>query len=165
MINSRLDATDIAILCELQSNGRIKNVDLAEKISLSPSPCLQRVKRLEKIGLIEGYGAKIAINQLTNTIQILTQFSLTIDTLENHQKFEKMIIACPEVMECLMGSGGFDYMVKFICSNIEHYQKTIKSLLDTELEIAKYTSYVVMKEIVSRSNYPIDLLLNAKTSS
>jgi Lrp/AsnC family leucine-responsive transcriptional regulator len=56
MINSRLDATDIAILCELQSNGRIKNVELAEKVSLSPSPCLQRVRRLEKIGLNDKNG-------------------------------------------------------------------------------------------------------------
>ncbi|MFT5452231.1 MAG: DNA-binding Lrp family transcriptional regulator [Enterobacterales bacterium] len=165
MINSRLDATDIAILCELQINGRIKNVELAEKISLSPSPCLQRVRRLEKIGLIEGYGAKIAIKQLTNTIVILTQFSLSIDTLENHHKFEQMIISCPEVMECLMGSGGFDYMVKFVCRNIEHYQDIIKSLLGTELEISKYTSYVVMKEVVSRTSYPIKSLLNSKTSS
>lgn len=164
MINSKLDATDIAILSELQCNGRIKNVDLAEKISLSPSPCLKRVKRLEKMGLIEGYGAKIAINQLINTIQILTQFSLTIDTLENHQKFELMIIECPEVMECLMGSGGFDYMVKFVCSSIEHYQQTIKKLLNTELEISKYTSYVVMKEIVSRSNYPLESLLLSEKS-
>ena len=160
MINSRLDATDIAILSELQSNGRIKNVDLAEKISLSPSPCLKRVNRLEELGLIQGYGAKIAINQLADTIQILTQFTLSTDTLEKHDKFEQMIVDFPEVMECFMGSGGFDYMVKFICRNIEHYQIIIKTILDTDLDISKYTSYVIMKQVVNRSDYPIDTLLN-----
>ncbi len=161
MINSKIDATDIAILSELQKNGRIKNVELADKIALSPSPCLQRVKRLEKIGLIQSYGARIAINKITDTIQILTQFTITSDTLEAHHQFQKLIIKKPEVMDCFMGSGGFDYQVRFICRNIEHYQTTIQSILDSKVQISKYHSYVVMKEIISRSDYPIGSLLES----
>ena len=162
MINTKIDATDIAILSELQKNGKIKNVELAEKIALSPSPCLQRVKRLEKIGLIQSYGAKIAINKISDTIQVLTQFTIKSDTLEEHHQFQKIIVKYPEVMDCYMGSGGFDYQVRFVCRNIEHYQSIIQSILDTELQISKYHSYVVMKEIISRTEYPIASLLETE---
>ena len=158
MLNSRIDNTDIAILLELQKNGKIKNVDLAEKISLSPSPCLQRVKRLEKIGLIQGYAANIAINKIAETLQVLTQFTIDNDTLEAHHLFQKAIVEFPEVMDCFMGSGGFDYQVRFICRNIEHYQSIIQTILDSDVQVTKYHSYVVMKEIISRNNYPIENL-------
>jgi len=161
MINSRIDATDIAILSELQKNGKIKNVDLAEKIALSPSPCLQRVKRLEKIGLIQGYGVKVAINKICDTIQVLTQFTIKNDTLEDHHLFQEAIVKYPEVMDCYLGSGGFDYQVRFICKNIEHYQTIIQAILDSEMKISKYHSYVVMKEIISRREYPISSLLES----
>lgn len=161
MINSRIDATDIAILSELQKNGKIKNIDLAEKIALSPSPCLQRVKCLEKTGLIEGYGAKIAINKICDTIQVLTQFTIKNDTLEDHHLFQEAIVKYPEVMDCYLGSGGFDYQVRFVCKNIEHYQTIIQIILDSEMKISKYHSYVVMKEIISRREYPISSLLES----
>ena len=161
MINSRIDATDIAILSELQKNGKIKNVDLAEKIALSPSPCLQRVKRLEKIGLIQGYGVKVAINKICDTIQVLTQFTIKNDTLEDRHLFQEAIVKYPEVMDCYLGSGGFDYQVRFICKNIEHYQTIIQAILDSEMKISKYHSYVVMKEIISRREYPISSLLES----
>ena len=135
MINSRIDATDIAILSELQKNGNIKNVDLAEKIALSPSPCLQRVKRLEKTGLIQGYGAKVAINKICDTIQVLTQFTIKNDTLEDHHLFQQAIVKYPEVMDCYLGSGGFDYQVRFVCKNIEHYQIIIQAILDSEMKV------------------------------
>ena len=165
MINSKIDNTDIAILLALQKDGKIKNINLAEKIALSPSPCLQRVKRLEKIGLIQSYGAKIAIDKITDTIQILTQFTISSDTLEAHHLFQKTIVKKQEVMDCFMGSGGFDYQVRFICRNIEHYQSTIQSILDSEVNISKYHSYVVMKEIISRTEYPIASLLGPETSN
>ena len=135
MINSRIDATDIAMLSELQKNGNIKNVDLAEKIALSPSPCLQRVKRLEKTGLIQGYGAKVAINKICDTIQVLTQFTIKNDTLEDHHLFQQAIVKYPEVMDCYLGSGGFDYQVRFVCKNIEHYQIIIQAILDSEMKV------------------------------
>jgi len=160
MLNAKIDETDIAILIELQKNGKIKNVDLAEKIALSPSPCLQRVKRLEKLNLIEGYGAKIAINKIADTIQVLTQFTIKDDNLEAHHKFQESIVKFPQVMDCFMGSGGFDYQVRFICKNIEHYQNIIQSILDAGLEISKYFSYVVMKEVISRNEYPVSSLLD-----
>lgn len=154
----KLDQIDLNILTELQQNGRIKNVDLAEKVALSASPCLQRVKRLEKMGFIRCYQAIVEINKIIETIQVFTQITIGEHTLEDHNHFEKQIVKIPEVMECYLASGGYDYLVKFVCRSIIHYQSTIQSLLDSDLGIIKYHSYVIMKEIISKKSYPIGYL-------
>lgn len=156
----KIDRTDIAILVALQENGRLKNVELAEKVSLSASPCLHRVKRLEKMGLISRYQALIDINKIAETILVFTQITIAEHTLEDHRHFEQQIPQVPEVMECYLASGGYDYLVKFCCRSIIHYQQTIQKLLDSDLGISKYHSYVVMKEIVSKNTYPIAELLH-----
>jgi len=155
----KLDKIDINILAILQQNGRIKNIDLAEIVGLSASPCLQRIKRLEKMGFIKRYQAVIEINKIIETIQVFTQITIQEHTLEDHNYFEKQIVKTPEVMECYLSSGGFDYLVKFVCRSIIHYQSTIQSLLDSDLGIKKYHSYVIMKEIVSKKPYPIEHLI------
>ena len=151
----KLDQIDLNILAALQENGRIKNVVLAEKVALSASPCLQRVKRLESMGFIRSYQALVEINKIVETIQVFTQITINKHTLQDHSNFEKEIVKIPEVMECYLASGGYDYLVKFICRSIIHYQTTIQSLLDSDLGISKYHSYVIMKEIVSKKAYPI----------
>ena len=156
----KLDQTDLNILAVLQENGRIKNINLAEQVSLSASPCLQRVKRLEKMGFINCYQAIIEINKIVETIQVFTQFTISEHTLDDHQHFESEIVKVPEVMECYLASGGYDYLVKFVCHSIIHYQSTIQSLLDSDLGISKYHSYVIMKEIISKKSYPLTELTN-----
>lgn len=151
----KLDQIDLNILAVLQENGRIKNVDLAEKVALSASPCLQRVKRLESMGFISCYRAIVEINKIVETIQIFTQITIGEHTLKDHSHFEKEIVQVPEVMECYLASGGYDYLVKFVCRSIIHYQTTIQTLLDSDLGISKYHSYVIMKEIISKKPYPI----------
>ena len=158
--DQQLDRIDIKILSELQQNGRIKNIDLADKVALSASPCLQRVKRLEKMGFIKSYQAQIEINKIVETIIVFTQITIAEHTLDDHKHFEEQIVKTPEVMDCYLASGGYDYLVKFTCRSIIHYQATIQKLLDSKLGIKKYHSYVVMKEIVSKKNYPIAHLVN-----
>jgi len=159
MRQNQLDVTDLAILSKLQSHGRMKNVELAEMVALSPSPCLQRVKRLEKLGFIKAYQAEISLEQILDTVQVLTHFNLKDDTAESHHKFQQQIPTYQEVLHCFMGSGGFDYQVHFMCRSISHYQDVIRSVLDKDMAIEKYHSYVVMKEIVSRSQVPLKILL------
>ncbi|WP_196140207.1 Lrp/AsnC family transcriptional regulator [Aliikangiella sp. G2MR2-5] len=156
--NQELDRIDIAILMRLQKDGRLKNIELAELVGLSPSPCLQRVKRLEKLGFISRYQAVIEINKIVETVQIFTQITIAEHRLEDHRYFEREIVKTPEVIECYLASGGFDYLVKFVCRSIIHYQETIQKLLDSDLGICKYHSYVVMKEVVSKREYPIEEL-------
>jgi len=151
----KLDSMDLNILAELQTNGRIKNIDLAEKVALSASPCLQRVKRLERIGFIKSYQAVVEINRIIETIQVFTQITIAAHTLDDHGHFEKEIVKIPEVMECCLVSGGYDYLVKFVCRSVIHYQETIQAMLDSELGISQYHSYVVMKDIISNRTYPI----------
>ena len=88
----KLDQIDLNILTALQQNGRIKNVDLAEKVALSASPCLQRVKRLEKMGFISCYQAIVEINKIVETIQVFTQITIGEHTLEDHSHFERQIV-------------------------------------------------------------------------
>lgn len=161
--HQKLDKIDIAILAELQANGRIKNVDLAEKVALSASPCLQRVKRLEKLGFIKSYRAQVELNKIIETVNIFTQITIAEHRLEDHRHFEKQIGKTPEVMECYLASGGYDYLVKFVCRSIIHYQDTIQTLLDSDLGIHKYHSYVIMKEIVNKKAYPIEHLTKVIT--
>jgi len=165
MNEHKLDQIDLNILAVLQTNGRIKNTDLADKVALSASPCLQRVKRLEKMGFISSYQAIIEINKIVETIQIFTQITIAEHTLEDHKHFERKIVDIPEVIECYLASGGYDYLVKFVCRSIIHYQNTIQSLLDSDLGISKYHSYVIMKEIVSKKALPIAHLAKVKPDS
>jgi len=158
MTEHKLDKIDLNILSVLQDNGRIKNIDLADKVALSPSPCLQRVKRLEQMGFIKSYKAVIELNKIVETIQVFTQITIAVHTLEDHSYFEKEIVKIPEVIECYLASGGYDYLVKFVCSSIIHYQNTIQKLLDSDLGISKYHSYVIMKQIISKNSYPIQHL-------
>ncbi len=166
MTEHKLDQIDLNILSVLQDNGRIKNIDLAEKVALSASPCLQRVKRLEQMGFIKSYQALVEINKIVETIQIFTQITIAEHTLEDHGYFEKEIAKIEEVMECYLSSGGYDYLVKFVCNSIIHYQNTIQKLLDSDLGISKYHSYVIMKEIVKKTSYPVHYLakINANDS-
>jgi len=165
MNEHKLDQIDLNILAVLQTNGRIKNTDLADKVALSASPCLQRVKRLEKMGFISSYQAIIEINKIVETIQIFTQITIAEHTFEDHKYFERKIVDIPEVIECYLASGGYDYLVKFVCRSIIHYQNTIQSLLDSDLGISKYHSYVIMKEVISKKALPIAHLAKVKPDS
>ena len=155
----KLDRIDINILALLQTDGRISNVKLAEAVALSPSPCLQRVKRLEKLGFIKCYGAEIDINLITDTIHIFTQMTLSEHRLSDHQHFEKEITKIPQIMEChLVSGGGFDYWLKFVCRSIQEYQHVITGMLNDDLKIIKYHSFVIMRSVISRRDYPIKAL-------
>ena len=119
----KLDRIDINILAHLQRNGRITNVELAEAVALSPSPCLIRVKRLEKAGYIVGYNAHIDIAKLGETVTVFTQVTLSDHHMEDFARFESGIRTVDEVIECHLISGGYDYLLKFMTRGIAHYQK------------------------------------------
>lgn len=152
----KLDRIDINILTHLQTDGRMSNVKLAEAVALSPSPCLQRVKRLEKLGYIKSYGAEIDINLIAETINIFTQMTLSEHRLTDHQHFEREIVKIPQIMEChLVSGGGFDYWLKFMCRSLQEYQRVIQDMLNSDLKIIKYHSFVSMRPVVQRHDFPI----------
>ena len=151
----KLDPIDLKILAELQRNGRITNVELAELVNLSPSPCLMRVKKLQKAGYIIGYSALIDIASLGDTLTVFTEF-----TLKNHRqidfaRFQDALENVPACVECHLVSGGNDYLAKFVTSSISTYQSTIEALLDRNIGIDKYFSFVVIKTPFVKTQLPL----------
>jgi DNA-binding Lrp family transcriptional regulator len=154
----KLDRIDVNILAHLQRNGRITNVELAEAVSLSPSPCLIRVKRLEKAGYIIGYNAHVDIAKLGETVTVFTQVTLTDHHLEDFARFEAGIRKVDEVIECHLISGGYDYLLKFMTRGIAHYQTLIENILESNIGITKYFSYIVIKSPFIKTHCPIEKL-------
>ncbi|WCE06009.1 winged helix-turn-helix transcriptional regulator [Pseudoxanthomonas sp. JBR18] len=141
----KLDRIDINILAELQRNGRVTNADLAERVGLSASPCLARVKRLERAGYIAGYGARLDLAKLFRVQVVYTSVTLVNHRREDFDKFEHGLRSIDELNECHLVSGGFDYLLKFVVRDVAHYQELIETLLDRNIGISKYFSYIVIK--------------------
>jgi len=159
MNGPKLDRIDIAILVQLQKNGQMTNQELSGLVGLSPSPCLQRVRRLERAGYIAGYGARINLAKLTETITVFTEITLSDHRREDFVKFERALGAIEELLECHLVSGGYDYLLRFVARSVAHYQEVIDALIDREIGVAKYFSYVVLKSPIVRAEAPITTLL------
>lgn len=159
----KLDRLDLRILCHLQKNGRVTNVDLADAVGLSPSPCLVRVKRLEQAGYIAGYGAQIRLEKLGDTLTVFTEVTLADHRREDFVRFEMSIKPVDEIVECHLVSGGYDYLLKFITRGVNHYQEIIEDLLERNIGIEKYFSYIVIKSPFIKNHYPIERLLPPST--
>jgi DNA-binding Lrp family transcriptional regulator len=155
----KLDSIDINILSTLQTQGNITNVNLAEAVGLSPSPCLQRVKRLEKAGYIQNYRAVLNLRKLTEHVTVFTEVTLAEHRRTDFAKFETAIGQHDNVVECYLLSGGYDYLLKFVTRGVAQYQEIIEDLLDRNLGIDKYFSYVVIKPVVEKHAVPIHDLM------
>ena len=154
----RLDRIDIRILSHLQRNGRVTNVDLADAVGLSPSPCLLRVKRLEKAGYVTGYGAHVQLEKLGDLQVVFTQVTLSDHRREDFARFEAAVRNVDEIVECHLVSGGFDYLLKFVTRSVTHYHSIAEDVLRQGVNIEKYFSYIVIKSSFVRSHYPIEKL-------
>jgi DNA-binding Lrp family transcriptional regulator len=154
----KLDRLDVSILSHLQRNGRISNVDLANSVGLSPSPCLIRVKRLEKAGYITGYGAHVELAKLGSMQIVFTQVTLSDHRREDFDRFEAAVRSVDEIVECHLVSGGFDYLLKFITSGVAHYHSIAEQVLRQSVNIEKYFSYIVIKSTFDKGYYPIEKL-------
>ena len=155
---TKLDRIDIKILHELQKNGRITNVELAELVNLSPSPCLMRVKKLQAEGYISGYSAQINLAKLGQMLTVFTEI-----TLKNHRqldfaRFLSVVEKIDQVIECHLVSGGYDYLLKFVTAGIGEYQTIMERLSDMEIGIDKYFSFVVLKSPIVKSHMPLTSL-------
>jgi len=162
---TRLDAIDLAILATLQREGRITKAALAERVGLSPTPCWTRLKRLEQAGLIRGYRAEIALERLGTLTQVMVQVTLKQHRFQDFERFERAMAATPEVVECLATGGGIDYFLKVVAPDIEAYQQLIDRLLQAEIGIDRYFSYVVTRAVKSAAQPPVALVAGAHKQS
>ena len=154
----KVDRLDLRILTQLQKNGRMTNVDLADAVGLSPSPCLIRVKRLEQAGYISGYSARLRLEKLGDTLTVFTEVTLTDHHREDFIRFESAIREVDEILECHLVSGGYDYLLRFMTRGVNHYQAVVEELLDRNIGIEKYFSYIVIKSPFIKTHYPIERL-------
>jgi DNA-binding Lrp family transcriptional regulator len=155
----RLDRLDIKILATLQTSGRISNLDLAEKVGLSATPCIQRVKRMEAAGYIAGYGALLDVDKLCANLVVFTEITLRNHRRDDFLKFERGIQEIPQILHCFLVTGGYDYLAQFIARDIHNYQTVIEDMLERDLGIEKYFSYVTIKQVKRSAGFPLAALL------
>ena len=161
----KLDKIDIKILAHLQQNGRLSNVELADLVGLSASPCLQRVKRLESGGYIDGYHAEISLKKLNEVVTVFTEVTLSDHRREDFTKFEAEIRKISNLQECHLVSGGYDYLLKFVVRSVIHYQEVIEAILERNIGVEKYFSYIVIKSLIEHDSVPIEAILPTEPSS
>ncbi|SFM89483.1 Lrp/AsnC family transcriptional regulator, regulator of ectoine-degradation genes [Thioclava dalianensis] len=156
----KLDRRDIDILRVLSAEGRLSKAQLAEKINLSPTPTWERLKKLEKAGLIEGYQARINLRKLGAHVTVFVAAELADHRAATFQTFERSLDKHPEVVGCWALGGGFDYLMQIVARDIDAYQRLIDSMLDARIGIARYFTYIVTKEVKARGAFPFELLLD-----
>jgi len=152
MKNISLDATDIRILNALQNYGNLSKSKLAEAVNLSATPCWVRLDKLKKSGLIKGYSANIALNQIIDITSVIVTISLSHHRKSDFEKFENYIKNISEITECIATGGGTDYIMKVITSNLSEFQELMNELISDDLKIDKYMTYIITKNI--KSSHP-----------
>ena len=151
-----LDRTDYRILEILQQNGRITNVDLAEQVHLSPPPCLERVKRLEREGYIEKYVGILNPYKLNAGLLAFIQVTLHSTASKDLEKFNRSVTSLRQVQECHMVSGGFDYLIKVRASDMQDYRNFLGHELADIPNVRETHTYVVMQEVKVESSIALD---------
>ena len=148
-----LDRIDTTILKTLQSDGRISNVELAKKVNLSASPCLDRVKRLEKEGYIKRYGAFLNANKLNYSMTAYIQVTLDRTTSDVFKLFKVEVVKIKEIVECNLVAGGYDYLLKIRFANMEGYRLVLEKIGGLPA-ISQTHTYMVTEHIKEDSGIP-----------
>jgi DNA-binding Lrp family transcriptional regulator len=157
-----LDRMDFKILAHLQRMGRCSNVELANQVGLSASPCLARVKRLQDIGVIEGFGAHLALAELGDFLIVFTEVTISNHRRKDLRRFEEAAEKVPEIMECYNVSGGYDFLLKIVTRSISHFQSIMDSLLGADLGVEKFSSYIVLRVPFAKHEIPLDRLFGER---
>ena len=151
-----LDATDQRILEVLQGNARARNVEVAEKAGLSPSPCLRRVKNLERQGVIRGYVTLLDQNAVGLPVSVFVSVTLEKQIEKNLQAFESRIREYPEVMECYLMTGDSDYLLRVVTSDLAAYERFLVDRLTRVPGVASIKSSFALKQVAYRTALPLD---------
>lgn len=142
-----LDRIDRNILRELQKNGRISNIELSQKVGLSPTPSMERVKRLEKQGIIKSYTALLDPQQLNASLLVYIELTLKRSSADVFERFNQAARELDSILECYLVSGDFDYLLKTRVADMSAYRKVVSETLLTLPDIKNSRSYVVMEEV------------------
>jgi Lrp/AsnC family transcriptional regulator of ectoine degradation len=162
MASPKLDRIDLKILDAVQRDGRITKLALAEKVGLSPTPAWMRLRKLEKTGLIAGYHARLALRSVAPIATVLVEVTLGSHRQADFDRFERIIRDVPEIVACWSVGGGVDYLLKVMARDIDAYQRLIDGLLERDIGIARYFTYIVTKTVKDETVLPVEELLSAE---
>ncbi|MDE1990296.1 MAG: Lrp/AsnC family transcriptional regulator, partial [Betaproteobacteria bacterium] len=147
-----IDRLDQRILEVLQQEGRLSNQDLADRVGLSPSPCLRRVRALEEAGIITGYRAQVDPKALGLSLMALIHISMDQHTPERFRHFEAAVAKIPEVVECLLITGqAADYQLKVVVRDMEAYQELLLNRITQIKGVTGVHSSFVLRQVVERT--------------
>lgn len=155
----RLDAIDLKILDAVQRDGRITKLALAERVGLSPTPCWMRLRKLEKAGIVTGYHARLAIRSIAPIATVLVEVTLGAHRQADFDRFERAIHDIPEIVAAWSVGGGVDYMLKIVARDIDAYQRLIDALLQRDIGIDRYFTYIVIKTVKDEPALPLSDLV------
>jgi Lrp/AsnC family transcriptional regulator, leucine-responsive regulatory protein len=151
-----IDRYDRQILAALQEDGRISNQDLADRIGLSPSPCLRRVRALEEGGFLIGYRALVDPKALGLSLMALIHISMDQHTPERFEAFEKAVHEIPEVLECLLITGqDADYQLKVVVKDMDAYQELLLNRITRIKGVTGVHSSFVLRRVVDKTALPV----------
>lgn len=150
-----LDRIDRKILNELQQDGRISNVELSKRVDLSPTPCLERVRRLERQGFITGYIATLNPQYLGAALLVYIEITLSRGQPDVFDQFNKAVLQSDAIQECHLVSGDFDYLLKTRVANMSEYRKLLSVTLLNLPSIKETRTYVVMEEVKVKTQLTI----------
>lgn len=150
-----LDRTDRQILECLQADGRISNVQLARKVNLTPTPCIERVKRLERHGYIRGYTALLNPELVNAALLVFVEIDLTHSSPDAFREFREEARRLPEIMDCHLVSGNFDYLIKARVSDMKAYRELLGEKILSLPGVSGSRSYVVMEEVKETLTLPL----------
>jgi Lrp/AsnC family leucine-responsive transcriptional regulator len=150
-----LDRIDRRILRILQREGRISFTELGERVGLSTTPCAERVRRLEREGIITGYHARVAPEAVKAGLLVFVEVSLAYKSGDIFEEFRRAALRLPNVLECHLVSGDFDYLIKARISEMASYRKLLGSTILTLPHVRESRSYIVMEEVKETLELPI----------
>ncbi|MBA6346521.1 MULTISPECIES: leucine-responsive transcriptional regulator Lrp [unclassified Colwellia] len=150
-----IDRIDRNILIELQKNARISNIELSKRVGLSPTPCLERVKRLEKEKYIKGYQAILNPQKLEAALLVLVEITLTKTSPDVFDDFSRAVHDLDVIQECHLVSGNFDFLLKTRVADMVAYRELLGDTLLRLPSVSESRSYVVMEEVKSTNFLPI----------
>lgn len=150
-----MDDKDIALLAALQSNARLTSIELAEKIHLSPSPVQRRQKQLEKDGIIQSYVTLLDQDKLGLKVSVFVSVQLVSQDDENISSFEVEIARIPQVMECYLMTGDYDYLLRVVTHDLNEFEELLRTRLIKMKQVKSIRSSSALRRVVYRTALPL----------
>lgn len=155
----KINKIDLKILSILQTNARITNQQLAEQVHLSASACLSRVKRLESDGILKRYVTEIDLDRLAPHVEAFAEVTLENHSPDDFKRFDSAVGGVAEVTDSYKISGAYDYLLKFVCTDVKSYNAVSEKLITSGIGIAKLNTLIILERTKDFSGFPLERLV------